>query len=78
MAETFAITKLVVGDLDRAKAFDGRLCGLTEARRIDREIGGQKITEIIMAGEKQSAATLVLFNYYGGPGARGRRVHARF
>jgi len=67
MAETFAITKLVVGDLERAKSFYGSLCGLTEGRRIDGDFGGEKITEIIMAGENETAATLVLFTYNSAP-----------
>ncbi len=67
MAETFAITKLVVGDLEASKAFYGRLCGLTEAQRIEGEAEGRRMTEIIMAGESRSAATLVLITYHGQP-----------
>jgi predicted enzyme related to lactoylglutathione lyase len=64
---TFAMTKLVVGDVERAKAFYGAVCGLKEARRVEGAFGSGRITELIMEGEAPAAATLVLFTYHGQP-----------
>lgn len=66
MADVLAITKLVVGDLEKAKAFYSDLCGLTEERRIEGEVDGRKITEIIMAGDARGGV-LVLFTFHGAP-----------
>jgi predicted enzyme related to lactoylglutathione lyase len=63
----FAMTKLVVGDLERAKAFYGAVCGLSEAQRIEGAVDGRWITELIMAGEAGAASTLVLFTFHGAP-----------
>lgn len=64
---TFAMTKLVVADLDKAVAFYAATCGLKEARRIKGGTGGRAMTEVIMAGQG-AAATLVLMTYTdGGP-----------
>jgi predicted enzyme related to lactoylglutathione lyase len=60
------MTKLVVGDVEKAKAFYGAVCGLSEARRVEGEFGGGRITELIMEGPA-TAATLVLFTYHGQP-----------
>ena len=62
----FTMTKLIVGDLERAKAFYEATCGLTEARRIKGGVDGQRMTELIMAGPA-GAATLVLFTYHDAP-----------
>ena len=64
---TFAMTKLVVGDVEQAKAFYGAVCGLTEARRVEGQFGAGRITELIMEGASPAAATLVLFTYHGQP-----------
>jgi lactoylglutathione lyase len=63
---TFTMTKLIVGDLERAKAFYGAVCGLTEARRIKGAVDGRPITELIMEG-KAPGATLVLFSFHDTP-----------
>ncbi len=64
---TFAMTKLVVGDLERAKAFYGPVCGLTEGRRIDGAVDGRPITELIMEAAQPGGATLVLFRFHDTP-----------
>jgi lactoylglutathione lyase len=64
---TFVMTKLVVGDLERAKAFYGEACDLREIQRIDGVLDGRPITEIIMGSDAPAAATLVLFAYHNTP-----------
>jgi predicted enzyme related to lactoylglutathione lyase len=48
---TFAFTKLVVDDLDATLAFYAELCGATEQQRIEADIGGEPIEEIICTTE---------------------------
>lgn len=63
---TFTMTKLIVSDLARAKAFYEAAAGLSEARRIKGAVDGRPITELIMAGPA-GAATLVLFTFHDAP-----------
>ncbi len=60
---SFGFTKLVVADLDRAAAFYSAVCGLVETRRIDAEIGGRPIREILYAPTSPGGATFVLLAY---------------
>jgi predicted enzyme related to lactoylglutathione lyase len=60
---SFGFTKLVVADLDRAAAFYTTVCGLVETRRIDAEIGGRPIREILYAPASAGGATFVLLAY---------------
>ena len=62
-----AMTKLVVGDVETAKAFYEAGCGVKEARRIQGAVGGRSITELIMQAETPGGATLVLFQEHGAP-----------
>lgn len=63
----FAFTKLIVGDLERSASFYCDTFGLKEDRRIDAEVMGRKITEIIMVPAAPGAATLVLFAFHDQP-----------
>ena len=56
-----AMTKLVVGDVEKAKAFYEAVCGVREARRIQGKVGDRAITELIMEAATPGGATLVLF-----------------
>ena len=62
-----AMTKLVVGDVDKAKAFYEAVVGVREVRRIQGKVGGRAITELIMEAEKPGGATLVLFQEHDTP-----------
>src|SRR5262245_23171015 len=42
-----AMTKLVVGDVEKAKAFYEAVVGVREARRIQGKVGDRAITELI-------------------------------
>ena len=55
---TLMMTKLVVADLDRAKAFYETVCGVREVRRVD----AGTMTELIMASDETGGATLVLYS----------------
>ena len=62
-----AMTKLVVADLERAKAFYEAVCGVREVRRIKGAVGGKPITELIMQADASGGATLVLFHEHDTP-----------
>lgn len=62
-----SMTKLVVADLERAKAFYEAVCGVREVRRIQGAVGGRPITELIMEAEASGGATLVLFHEHDTP-----------
>jgi predicted enzyme related to lactoylglutathione lyase len=61
------MTKLVVADLEREKAFYEAVCGLKEARRINGALDGRPITELIMASDESRGGTLVLFRFHDAP-----------
>ena len=63
----FIFTKLIVGDLERSVAFYRDLVGLTEQQRIEANIDGRAITEIILGAEGAGPATLILFMYHDTP-----------
>ena len=62
-----AMTKLVVGDVEKAKAFYEAVCGVREARRIQGKVGERSITELIMEAAQPGGATLVLFQEHDTP-----------
>jgi catechol 2,3-dioxygenase-like lactoylglutathione lyase family enzyme len=61
------MTKLVVADLEREKAFYEAVCGLKEARRVNGALDGRPITELIMASDESRGGTLVLFRFHHAP-----------
>jgi predicted enzyme related to lactoylglutathione lyase len=63
----FTFTKLIVGDLERSAAFYRDVCGLAEVDRISAESDGRTLTEIILAGDPPTPATLILITYHGEP-----------
>jgi len=62
-AAHFGCTKLVVADLERACAFYKSVFGLTEQARVDAEIEGRKISEIMFHPTAPGGATFVLLAY---------------
>ncbi|MFG1229927.1 VOC family protein [Xanthobacter wiegelii] len=66
----FGFTKLVVTDLEAAATFYKSVAGLTELVRIDEEIAGQKISEILFKPNYEGAATYALLKFHG-PAATG-------
>lgn len=66
MAETpahFSCTKLVVADLEKACAFYKSVFGLTEQGRVNAEIEGRAISEIMFNPTAPGGATFVLLAY---------------
>ena len=61
----FGFTKLLVADLDRSAAFYEAVCGLERSARIDGEIGGRKITEIVYRPAAPGGAMFVLLTFVG-------------
>jgi predicted enzyme related to lactoylglutathione lyase len=63
----FSFTKLVVGDLERCAAFYRAVWGVEQTARIDAEIAGRKISEILYAPTAPGGATLVLLAFHDAP-----------
>ena len=59
----FGFTKLVVADLDKSAAFYREVFGIAESARIESEIAGRPIEEIIFTPANTGGATLVLLRY---------------
>lgn len=59
----FGFTKLLVTDLDTALNFYRDVAGVTEMARVDDEIAGRKISEIICKPNYEGAATFVLLKF---------------
>lgn len=59
----FGFTKLLVADLEKSAAFYTAVCGLVESTRIEAEIAGRRIVEILYQPTAPGAATLVLLHY---------------
>lgn len=60
-------TKLLVNDLEAAATFYKNVAGLTETARVEAEIAGRKISEILFAPAYQGAATFVLLKFLDAP-----------
>ncbi|WP_116364067.1 VOC family protein [Parahaliea mediterranea] len=62
----FGFSKLLVNDLEAAAAFYASVCGLTELARVDSEIAGRPISEIMYNPTGEGAATFVLLQFTDG------------
>jgi catechol 2,3-dioxygenase-like lactoylglutathione lyase family enzyme len=67
MADHFGFTKLVVGDLDKSAAFYKSVCGLVEQRRVESQINGRSIREILFNATAPNAGTFVLLSFLDSP-----------
>ena len=63
----FGFTKLVVADLERSLAFYRAVAGLEESARVDAEIAGRKISEILLHPTTPGGANLVLLKFLDRP-----------
>lgn len=59
----FSFTKLLVNDLETSAAFYKAVCGLTELGRVDAEIAGRGIREILFNATGEGGATFVLLKF---------------
>ena len=62
-APLFGFTKLVVADLDKSAAFYRDVFGLKESARIESDIAGRAIEEIMFTPTVSGGATFVLLRY---------------
>ena len=63
----FGFTKLVVADLERSLAFYKAVAGMEELARVDAEIAGRKISEILLKATSEGGAQLVLLHFHDRP-----------
>src|SRR5688500_7319789 len=63
----FAFTKLLVVDLDKCAAFYSEVFGLKEIARIESEIAGRALDEILFSPTSEGAATFVLLKFHAAP-----------
>ncbi len=63
----FGFTKLVVADLERSAAFYTAVAGLAESGRVDADIAGRKISEVLMQATTPGGPTLVLLHFHDRP-----------
>lgn len=63
----FGFSKLIVADLEKSVTFYKDVCGFTELARVDAEIEGRAIREIMFTTASPGAATFVLLNYPDAP-----------
>lgn len=67
MSDHFGFAKLVVGDLDRSAKFYEAVAELKPQARINANIGGREITEIVYEATGKGGANFVLFAWHDTP-----------
>jgi lactoylglutathione lyase len=67
MSGHFGFTKLIVGDLDKSAKFYEAVIGLKPQARIEAEVDGRKITEIVYESTANGGANFVLIAYHDTP-----------
>jgi predicted enzyme related to lactoylglutathione lyase len=70
----FGFTKLLVQDLERSARFYTEVCGLTELHRVDAQIAGRPISEIMFNPTGPGAAMFVLLKFMDDEGSTGKDV----
>ncbi len=70
----FGFTKLLVQDLDKCAAFYSEVCGLTETYRVESEIAGRAISEIMYAPTAEGGASFVLLKFLDAKGPYSEEV----
>jgi catechol 2,3-dioxygenase-like lactoylglutathione lyase family enzyme len=71
-------TKLVVGDLEGMARYYASVFGLTEIARVQAEVDGAPIDEIILGFEGAFAGGLILFTFVGRPAPQPGEVIVGF
>jgi lactoylglutathione lyase len=69
VATHFGFTKLLVNDLESSAAFYSAVCALRELARVDGEIEGRPIREIMYHPTADGGATFVLLQFLDKPDA---------
>lgn len=70
----FGFTKLLVQDLEKSARFYADVCGLTELHRVEAEIAGRPICEIMFNPTAPAAAMFVLLKFMDDKGSAGNDV----
>jgi lactoylglutathione lyase len=71
----FSFTKLVVRNLEQMAAFYAEVYGLKEVARVQEEIAGEAIDEIMLAaGQEMAPGSLVLLHFVDKPPPRNGEV----
>jgi predicted enzyme related to lactoylglutathione lyase len=60
----FMFTKLQVKDLDRAVAFYSSVIGLVEMNRVEAEIGGRKVSEVVFMPTYPGGPMFILAQFH--------------
>lgn len=60
---SFMFTKLIVNDLESSAAFYSSVCGLTEMHRIEAEIAGRGVSEIVFSPSYSGGPMLILAKF---------------
>ena len=63
----FMFTKLLVDDLEAAAKFYTSVCGVVEMHRVEAEITGRKVSEIIYLPTYQGGPMFILAKFAGAP-----------
>jgi lactoylglutathione lyase len=63
----FMFTKLLVTDLERAAAFYTSVCGVIEMHRVEAEITGRKVSEIVYMPTYKGGPMFILAKFPGAP-----------
>ncbi len=63
----FGFTKLLVDDLEATARFYKGVCNLTETGRVQDQIGGRPISEILFAPTAEGGGTFVLLKFLDAP-----------
>jgi len=70
----FGFTKLLVNDLEACAAFYAAVCGLRELARVDAQIAGRPIREIMYHPTADGGATFVLLQFLDQPGTGSESI----
>lgn len=65
----FGFTKLLVNDLEKSATFYATVCGLQELARVDSDIAGRPIREIMFQPTGDGAGMFVLLQFMDQPGS---------
>jgi predicted enzyme related to lactoylglutathione lyase len=72
---SFSFTKLVVDDLEKMASFYSEVYGLEQVQRIEAEIGGDPIDEIILRGPGEAGmGSLILLKFVDKPAPESRET----
>jgi len=63
----FMFTKLVVDDLENSASFYASVCGVVEMQRVEAEITGRKVSEIVYLPTYKGGPMFILAKFHDAP-----------